>query len=914
MVSAIQQALTQDGKFPLTLIVLDEVQQYIGEDSQRSIDVQEAVEACSKNLGGKVLFIGTGQTAVTGTANLKKLEGRFTVRVELSDADVEAVIRQVILAKRPEAKAPIEQVMTTNLGEISRQLAGTSLGHRQDDIAYFSQDYPILPVRRRFWEYTMRVLDQTGTDSQLRNQLSMVHKVIQTNLDKPLGNVVPADYLYFDGADKLLQARILPRKVHEKTMSWIKGTEDEQLMARATGLVFLINRLAGSNKELGIKATVDSIADLMVDDLSAGSSALRSKLPGLLDHCELLMKVGDEYRIQTEESSAWTNEFLSQRSQLANEAHRIESERDDRIRRKYQELVKKLILSQGASKVSREVTTTFDSKLPADADKRIYAWVRDGWSTDAASVKADAQSIGNTSPTVLVYLPKRSADDLRHHLIEYKAATATLERRGVPTTPEGIEARSAMETIRQTADAKIQDLLGDIYSGAQVFQGGGHEISGNNLQEMVQEAAQNSLQRLYPQFAMADHTGWAKVYERAKQGAPDALTAVGDPGEPAQNAVCKAVLGAIGAGKRGSDLRVQFEGAPYGWSGDAVDGAIQVLLVAGLLRGQDERGQTLDPRDIDRKALSKAFFKAESATVTTGQRIKIRQVMQKLDITAKQNEESQQVGAFLKALEDLALNAGGEAPLPKRPDTSLLADIRRSAGNEQLLLIHDNRDTLIGLIDDWRNLGERIQKRLPSWQQLQTLLTHAKGLTAADSFRSEAHDLEQGRLLLADPDPIAPLEAQLTQILRDRLNELAAEYDNGYAKRLNSLSTDASWNKLTSADQDALLASQKLDAANKPLIQVGTTTQVLETLERTSLQVLADRAAALQSRFQALAALAAQKVAPNVKLVDVDVTIPRATFELESEVDDWVKQVISQMNDVAAKLKAELANGPVGIR
>jgi len=112
-------------------VVLDEVQQYIGEDSQRSMDVQETVEACCKNIGGKLLFIGTGQTAVTGTSNLKKLEGRFTIRIELSDADVDAVIRQVILAKKPEAKAPIEQMMHTNLGEISRHLAGTTIGHRR---------------------------------------------------------------------------------------------------------------------------------------------------------------------------------------------------------------------------------------------------------------------------------------------------------------------------------------------------------------------------------------------------------------------------------------------------------------------------------------------------------------------------------------------------------------------------------------------------------------------------------------------------------------------------------------------------------------------------------------------------------------------------------------------------------------
>ena len=178
-VRAIRQTLTCEGKFPLTLLVLDEVQQYIGEDRKRSSEVQEAAEECCKRFGGKILLIGTGQTAVTGTDNLKKLEGRFTVRVELSDTDVEAVIRKVILAKKPGALGPIEQVMQANLGEISRHLAGTSFAHRQSDHQYFASDYPLLPVRRRFWEYALRVLDQTGTDSQLRNQLSMVHKAIR---------------------------------------------------------------------------------------------------------------------------------------------------------------------------------------------------------------------------------------------------------------------------------------------------------------------------------------------------------------------------------------------------------------------------------------------------------------------------------------------------------------------------------------------------------------------------------------------------------------------------------------------------------------------------------------------------------------------------------------------------------------
>jgi hypothetical protein len=55
-------------------------------------------------------------------------------------------------------------------------------------------------------------------------------------------------------------------------MSWYKGSPDERLVARACGLVFLINKLAGSNDEIGIKATVDTLADLMVEDLSRGAA------------------------------------------------------------------------------------------------------------------------------------------------------------------------------------------------------------------------------------------------------------------------------------------------------------------------------------------------------------------------------------------------------------------------------------------------------------------------------------------------------------------------------------------------------------------------------------------------------------------------------------------------------------------
>ena len=902
MIKAFRQALSKDEKFPLTLVVLDEVQQYIGGDSQRSLDVQEAVEACCRSFGGRLLFIATGQTAVTGTSHLKKLEGRFTIRVELSDSDVDAVIRQVILAKKPEAKQPLEGILQNNLGEISRHLEGTSLRHRQEDVSRFPQDYPILPVRRRFWEHTLRVLDRTGTDSQLRNQLSMVHKAIQTNLDDPLGHVVPADFLFFDSADKLLQSRILPRKVHEKTMTWSTGTEEEKLTARACGLVFLVNKLGGQNSDVGIRATADTIADLLVEDMEKGSGSLRGRLPALLDACGLLMKVEDEYRIQTEESAAWNDEFLSQCSVLSNEPHRIESERNERLRKKFGTLVRPLVLNQGESKVAREIHPVFGSSLPEDWATRMYVWVRDGWSADENSVRADARQAGSQSPTVFVYVPRRSADELRRHLIEYKAACATLDKRGVPNNPEGVEARAAMETLRQSAEIKMDALLEEAFSGARVFQGGGNEILGNDLQEMVMEAGRNALLRLYPQFGVADSSGWAKVYEKAREGAPDALKSVGYDGEPARNPVCSAILGFLGSGKKGSDIRGRFESPPWGWSRDAVDGGLQVLLVAGLILARDEQGRLADPRELERKAIGKMAFRVESATVTTSQRVMIRKLMLKAGVSAKPGEESDHAEEFLEKLLELAGRAGGEPPQPVRPDTSSIEEMRRTAGNERLLALFNRREDLSDCIDNWTGLARRVAERLPRWNVLKRLAVHSSKLPDADAILAQVQTIGRERQLLEEPDPITPLAANITQLLRDELNSLDGQYASLFEQGMGRLEQDPNWRELEPDERLRLLSHYSLDESSRPAVNVQSTEGVLETLEGCSLPSFADRVAAMSGRFDNVLKRAAELCQPEVQFIQV----PRRTLKTEEEIDAWAAEMTE-------RLKTALKQGPVAL-
>jgi hypothetical protein len=141
MTTAIGEALGTNGKLPCTLIVIDEVQQFIGDSTDRAYRLQEVAEACSKRFGARILFVGTGQTAITGTPQLQKLQARFKLAVELSDTDVDTVVRKIILAKKPDKELAVRKLLEESSGEISRHhwavMTGVPENHQPSDFKDF---------------------------------------------------------------------------------------------------------------------------------------------------------------------------------------------------------------------------------------------------------------------------------------------------------------------------------------------------------------------------------------------------------------------------------------------------------------------------------------------------------------------------------------------------------------------------------------------------------------------------------------------------------------------------------------------------------------------------------------------------------------------------------------------------------
>jgi hypothetical protein len=902
MLTAMREALTVKGQLPCTLVVLDEVQQFIGDDSDRSLQIQEVVEACSKQLNSRVLIVATGQSALSGTPQLQKLRDRFRVPIQLSDTDVEAVIRKVITSKKPDKTATIKQVVSAHEGEITRHLTGTKVETRAEDDAVYVADYPLLPVRRRFWEKVLRAVDVAGTAAQLRNQLGIVYESVRTYADRPVETVVGGDSIYWVKATDLLQTGILQPKIDEMIRKLDDGSTDGRLSARICALVFLINKLPReAGADLGVRATADVLADLLVEDLKAGSAELRKKVPELLQslvQAGQLMVVDEEYRLQTPESASWDAEFKKNFNRIVNDDARIASERADLLRAECADL-KNLKVIHGNSKVARKVELFTSAETPIPTGQGVPVWVRDGWTVDEKSIVAEAQKAGTDSPLVFVYVPRRSADELKKTVASLKAAEETLNIKGTPTTPEGLEARAAIETRKTVAETKLKGIVKEVIDGTRVFMAGGNEIAGMFMRDRVEEASKNALTRLYPQFDVADDPRWEKVVERSKKGDSNALDALGFKGDPDKHPVCAAILGFVNAGKMGSEIRKQFSSGQYGWPQDAIDGALVLLSVTGHLR-VTQNGQPFDPRQLDHSKIGICDFRTEHVTISAAQKLAVRKLFQAAQVGCKPGEETAVAPEFIAKAIALADTAGGDAPRPEKPNLTTVKEIKALTGNEQLAKLYEERDALTINLADWTKTAKAIQDRLPRWTSLNDLAGHATKLPEADDARQQMQTIEGERQLLADPDPVAPLCDKLTQVLRERLTTHQARYHKIHEEGMAALQQSDAWPKLTDPQRQSILDQHGLTTV--PGIKVGTEAEVIASLEAMSLDMWQARCDALPQRFQNAQRDAAKLIEPKV----VYVTLPSATIHSAEELEQWINTV---REEITQKLKA----GPVGI-
>ncbi len=855
------------GKLPCTLLIFDELQQYLGDDNQKTVQLQTIVEACSARFENKLLFLATGQADMLADAQLQKLHGRFTVRISLSDNDVQQVVREVVLSKQPVYETEVREILKEASGEIRRQLAGSKIAPEERDQEHLVADYPLLPTRSRFWERLLRSINSLGLAGQLRTQLRITYEAIRHVADAPLGTVVAGDFIYNQLKSEMLQSGVLLRDIATVIEQVNDGTADGLLSSRLCATIFLLSKLETSGDlASGLTATVETLADLLVEDIRDinANTRLRQAIPPLLQRLVdsgRVMHIGDEYRLQTREGSEWEQDFQRRRTNIANNLARVADERAEAFESAVRKTLKIPRLTQGASKTPRDYELHFDSRIPPAISGKVPVWVRDGWSVTARNVLDEARSAGVDSPIVFLFLPKQDVDALKQAISEYLAAKETLETHQSPATDAAKEAENAMKSRCQSFLRKRDALINEIVNHAQVYQGGGNEVTQGSLVESVKKAIEDSLVRLFPKFALADHGSWETVVRRCTQGGADPLAVVGYSGAVNDHAASREMLPFIGgSGKKGSEIRKYCEGAPYGWPRDAVDGILLSLLGEHFVRAA-RNGDPVALKDLNQQQLGQVDFFLENISLGKQQIIGVRGLLTKLGMPPKNNNEAELISQALHMLIDLAKRAGGDAPLPARPSTEALNQLQMAGGNDQFLKVYQERDELQKNFSAWTAIHQKIELRAPRWQELTRLFFHASSLPVFTEVEPQRHAILQNRSILVEPDPVLPLlnkvAATLRQALLDKHRRLVAAQEQE-SKVLEHLSE---WQSLSEAKRQSLLRQAGLGPVEN--LVFSTNEELLATLDATPLANWEDKIAALKGRVQTVREEAAKYLLPK---------------------------------------------------
>ena len=156
------------------IFLVDEVGQFIGSDTHLMLTLQTITEDLGTICQGRAWVVVTSQEdidAVLGemktsiTNDFSKIQGRFKTRLSLSSANVDEVIQERLLAKRPEVVEPLQQVFQAKGDILKHQLTFTDCGmtfRPYRDAADFVKNYPFAPYQFQLVQRIFEAIRKAG--------------------------------------------------------------------------------------------------------------------------------------------------------------------------------------------------------------------------------------------------------------------------------------------------------------------------------------------------------------------------------------------------------------------------------------------------------------------------------------------------------------------------------------------------------------------------------------------------------------------------------------------------------------------------------------------------------------------------------------------------------------------------------
>ena len=307
--------------------LVDEVGQYIGDDSNLMLNLQTVREELGKECNGKAWVIVTSQQDIDSITKVKgndfsKIQGRFDTRISLSSANVDEVIKKRILDKKDTAAQMLRLLYGQKATTIKNKIVFNDGVEKKlyADENDFALVYPFVPYQFNLLASVLTSIRTHGASGKHlsegeRSMLAMFKESAMDYKEHEEGTLIPF-HAFYDALENFLD--------HSHRGVIIKAYDNSFINPdHKTKDVFAINVL----KTLfmikyvnDVEANIDNITSLMISDIEDDRIELKAKVEDALKvlmRQMLVQRNGEIYVFLTDEEQEINREIESQNVEMA---------------------------------------------------------------------------------------------------------------------------------------------------------------------------------------------------------------------------------------------------------------------------------------------------------------------------------------------------------------------------------------------------------------------------------------------------------------------------------------------------------------------------------------------------------------------------------------------------------------------
>lgn len=312
----IRDYLDRRGRTHRVLFMVDEVGQYVGDNSSLMLNLQSVAEELGIQAPGRAWIIVTSQEDIDrvldgrGKSNdFSKIQGRFNTRISLSSANTDEVIRLRLLKKTGSGTQALHALFDAAQATLKNLITfnndATLLGYR--DRESFVANYPFIPYQFKLLQEAFTAIRQTGHSGKHlsegeRSMLNAFQDAAQAYAGQPLGSLVPFE-VFYSAVEGFLDSNVR-RVIDQARDNPALQPPDLDLLKT----LFMLKHV----KE--IKTNLDNLTTLSLRHVDEDKLALRDRVQGSLARLEkqtLIARNGDTWVFLTNEEQDVGREIKS---------------------------------------------------------------------------------------------------------------------------------------------------------------------------------------------------------------------------------------------------------------------------------------------------------------------------------------------------------------------------------------------------------------------------------------------------------------------------------------------------------------------------------------------------------------------------------------------------------------------------